>query len=179
MQNIALRSDVRFEEIDVTKGIAITLVVLGHVMASCYGDDFLIRIDSMSYASVILWKYVYSFHMPLFMFVSGFVVFNPSKKYTTTQMGKRCLSYLIPYFVLGLLSSYYQEVFNIKSILGQYWYFRTLVIFLVIVYLLDSAIGNFLHNRKFSSAITAVLFSFVVFLLIFYANDSFMGGQLT
>lgn len=177
MQNISLlKSDVRFEEIDVTKGIAITLVVLGHVLASCYGDGFLLRIDSMSYASTVLWKYVYSFHMPLFMFVSGFVVFNPSKKYTTSQIGKRCLSYLIPYFILGLLSSYYQEVFNLKSILGQYWYFRTLVIFLIIVYLLDSVIRKFIQNRKISSAITAVLFSSVICLLIFYVRGSLMGG---
>ncbi len=162
MKNISLSTNNRFEEIDVAKGIAIVLVVLGHVLASCYGRN----IVSMPYASVVLWKYVYSFHMPLFMFISGFVVFNPFKKYKAIQIGKRCLAYMIPYIVLGLLSSYYQEVFNLKTILGQYWYFRTLVIFLVIVYLLDSLIARFIHNKRLSAVITSVLFSAVVCILI-------------
>ena len=81
MENLETSKSFRFVEIDVMKGIAIMLVVLGHVLAWFY-DDFLVRIDSMPYNEIVLWKYIYSFHMPLFMFVSGFVVFNPCKKYT-------------------------------------------------------------------------------------------------
>lgn len=50
--------------IDVLKGIGIILVVLGHIT---FGDQ-LVR------------KIIFSFHMPLFFFLSGVVTRNPDSK---------------------------------------------------------------------------------------------------
>lgn len=47
--------------IDQLKGIAILLVVLGHVIGYNNCEDS------------FLWRFIYSFHIPLFMFVSGYV----------------------------------------------------------------------------------------------------------
>lgn len=152
----------RFEEIDVMKGIAITLVVLGHVLA-CFYDDFLNRIETMPYNAVVLWKYIYSFHMPLFMFVSGFVVFNPHKKYSIDQISKRCMSYLIPLVVFGILGSICcREEFSIGNVLGQYWYFRTLMIFLLLIFILDNLFRRFVRWKKLSNILVAISFSCVV-----------------
>lgn len=151
----------RFDEIDVMKGIAIVLVVLGHVLAWFY-DDFLNRLETMPYNEVVLWKYIYSFHMPLFMFVSGFVVFNPLKRYSTNQVGKRVLSYLIPYVLFGILCSVYRELVTVDNLLGQYWYFRTLVIFLLLVFLLDSLIGRFVRKKTLSNILIPVSFTCIV-----------------
>lgn len=51
----------RISYIDQLKGIAILLVVLGHVIGynNCENS--------------FLWRFIYSFHMPLFMFISGYV----------------------------------------------------------------------------------------------------------
>lgn len=53
----------RISYIDQLKGIAIFLVVLGHVIEHNAGRDN------------FLWTLIYSFHMPLFMFVSGYLAY--------------------------------------------------------------------------------------------------------
>lgn len=161
MGNLETSKSFRFVEIDVMKGIAIMLVVLGHVLAWFY-DDFLVRIDSMPYNEIVLWKYIYSFHMPLFMFVSGFVVFNPCKKYTLLKVGRRCTSYLIPWVTFGVICSIYREEFNIGNILGQYWYFKTLAIFLMLVFFLDTILGKVVKIQRYKNLVVPVLFSSVI-----------------
>ena len=66
--------------IDVARGIGIILMVLGHIGL---GDKF--------YTSV------YSFHMPLFFFISGLLFTIPNKE----KLLKRCKSLIIPYISLG------------------------------------------------------------------------------
>ncbi|WP_278744644.1 acyltransferase family protein [Muribaculum intestinale] len=74
---------VRLAYIDCLKGFAIFLVVLGHVVQN-YNlmDSWIFRI-------------IYSFHMPLFMFMSGYVCF---RKYDWTIIKKRGIQLLIPFF---------------------------------------------------------------------------------
>lgn len=48
----------RYIEIDIAKGVGIILVIIGHVL----GNESVIR------------EYIYTFHMPLFFFLSGFVI---------------------------------------------------------------------------------------------------------
>lgn len=61
----------RLVELDLITGVAIILVVLGHIVAKNppAGNEWFL----------ILKKFIYSFHMPLFMFVSG-AVFKASYK---------------------------------------------------------------------------------------------------
>lgn len=71
---------------DIAKGIGISLVVLGHT-THCE----------------MLSSWIYSFHMPLFFFLSG-VLFTPAGIEGTI---KRCKKILIPYFVFAILSYLY------------------------------------------------------------------------
>ena len=62
----------RIKWIDTAKGIAIVLVVIGHVVQSyhnvnLYEDSVLFNFSS---------RFVYSFHMPLFMLVSGMLLYS-------------------------------------------------------------------------------------------------------
>ena len=85
-------SKVRNNSIDVAKGLGIILVVIGHVMSPV-----------MSGHSVIEWLYsvIYTFHMPLFFFVSGYV----AKKLITKPIAKiellkqRLIRLMVPYCV--------------------------------------------------------------------------------
>ncbi len=54
----------RIEYIDTLKGIAIILVVMGHVIQFLWGDRY--------GSDNVLFVIIYSFHMPLFFFLSGF-----------------------------------------------------------------------------------------------------------
>ena len=60
----------RLHYIDNLKGVLILLVVLGHCI-QCTDLDF----DHNA-----VFRYIYSFHMPLFMCVSGFVSYKPDIK---------------------------------------------------------------------------------------------------
>lgn len=73
----------RLPYIDSLKGFAILLVVLGHVLQHYYPDGN------------FCYRAIYSFHMPLFMFVSGYV------SYKAVEWGvvkKRAIQLLIPFF---------------------------------------------------------------------------------
>ena len=53
----------RISFIDQLKGITILLVVIGHLIEHNAGRDN------------FLWTFIYSFHMPLFMFISGYLAY--------------------------------------------------------------------------------------------------------
>ncbi len=87
-----------YEEIDICRGMGIVLVVLGHALKQTG--------ETNSFFDVLL-SVIYSFHMPLFFFLSGFV----SLKMLYFRAGKERLDYiknrafrlLIPYFTVGIL----------------------------------------------------------------------------
>lgn len=69
--------------VDALKSFAIIIVVLGHCLQ---------EIDATS----ILYKYIYAFHMPLFMTISGYCSYKPSVFFT--NIGKRFFQLVIPFF---------------------------------------------------------------------------------
>ena len=65
----------RFENIDFIKGVLIMLVVMGHIIQA---------LDS-NYEKNFIYFFIYSFHMPLFMSVSGYLF---CLKYNFEDWGK-------------------------------------------------------------------------------------------
>ena len=72
---------------DNMKALLIFLVVLGHVLSNFAGDD-----------SVGEWIYlvIFSFHMPAFLFVTGYFARSDPKK----VIGQLLILYLIMYFLV-------------------------------------------------------------------------------
>ena len=77
----------RVEYIDIARGIGILLVALAHADVSIF--------------SPYLHKFIYSFHMPLFFFLSGYF-FNPDLPFRAF-LKKRSSAILKPYFVTIIL----------------------------------------------------------------------------
>ena len=82
----------RLHYIDNLKGVLILLVVLGHCI-QCTDLDF----DHNA-----VFRYIHSFHMPLFMCVSGFVSYKPDIKWQTVQ--KRFRQLIIPFLAWAAVS---------------------------------------------------------------------------
>ncbi len=89
----------RIDSIDIAKGFAIVLVVMGHVLyMDLYGSD--------NAGQSSLFQIIYTFHMPLFVFLSG-VVFNtniklnelPSKLYYKFRL------IIVPFLIIGSICS--------------------------------------------------------------------------
>jgi fucose 4-O-acetylase-like acetyltransferase len=78
--------------IDNLKGILILLVVLGHCIQNALPD----------YENNLLFRFIYSFHMPLFIFVSGFVSYKD--EYRPGSITKRFLQLVVPFLAWALCS---------------------------------------------------------------------------
>lgn len=119
----------RIEYIDNIKGFAILLVVMGHVIANWFTDwSLLLKNDTDN--QLVVWKLIYAFHMPLFMFCSG--LFQPilTKESTFKDIlriiTKRFKVLIIPYFITGCL------LWFITGRPSFYWYLLILFEFTVL-----------------------------------------------
>lgn len=90
----------RFIDIDCVKGLTIILVVIGHIVARDYpvGDRWFYYVKHS----------IYAFHMPLFIFLSGWVFYYTyPKSINFTQsieyILKRAYRLLVPFFTMGLI----------------------------------------------------------------------------
>lgn len=122
----------RIGYIDIAKCIAISSVVVGHVLAyDLYGFDS-VWINSE------LMKFICTFHMPLFMFLSGLVSITAiQKNVVLNDFIKRVRMLFVPFLVIGCLYSLWRYG-NLDFVLSEmkfgYWYLWVLFVFYVITY---------------------------------------------
>lgn len=95
----------RDKSVDALKGLAIALVVLGHAILDAdavqHGGKGLVSMGPfwvpLATASSLLLTFVYSFHMPLFAFVSGLVMWPPRDRPLGAGILGRARGLLVPY----------------------------------------------------------------------------------
>lgn len=91
----------RISFIDQLKGITILLVVIGHLIEHNAGRDN------------FLWTFIYSFHMPLFMFISGYLAYVTFRMErfnffnVVLYLGKKCRTLLLPFLTWGILIPFF------------------------------------------------------------------------
>jgi fucose 4-O-acetylase-like acetyltransferase len=91
----------RLREIDLAKGIGIILVVAGHLVAGKppAGNEWFLTFKGL----------LYSFHMPFFMYLSGYVFYYSGRLQTSRSeypayVWKLTQRLLIPFFALGIIT---------------------------------------------------------------------------
>lgn len=79
----------RIDYLDIAKGIGMLLVVIGHV----------------DYVDASIRNYIFSFHMPLFLFVSGMLLWYKQEEQSgwSVLIGKKARNLLLPYFLFSFL----------------------------------------------------------------------------
>jgi len=108
----------RDQQIDALRGFAILLVVLGHC----------IQFSGIDFDNNFLFRLIYSFHMPLFMFISGYVSFFSTWKGFATFKNKFFLL-LVPFFSWGLISFFKLVILNKIGFYGVFDFFFHLVLY--------------------------------------------------
>lgn len=94
----------RIYYLDSLKGVLIMFVILGHVIQNCIP----------SYEMNFAFRFIYSFHMPLFFFVSGYLA-NRSK-YDSSIFFKKFTQLLLPFLTWAFISPFlYTGVFNLSQ----------------------------------------------------------------
>ena len=87
--------------IDIIKGVAILFVLIGHVIQFASGAEY--RASGAFYDN-ILFKVIYSFHMPLFMVISGYLFHHSViSKSPKTIIWDKVRTLLIPIFSFALI----------------------------------------------------------------------------
>lgn len=87
----------RSARIDFLRGLAIILMVLGHCIQFGQGEAYL---NSGCYFENAIFKTIYSFHMPLFACISGYLIYNQLQraKSFASYLKKQFVSVIVPVF---------------------------------------------------------------------------------
>lgn len=151
---------------DLIKGIAIFLVVFGHSIQYASGAHFL---KTDSYYMDFVFKVIYSFHMPLFSLISGFLFSRYTNKPFSDTFYTKFNSLIIPVFfwspflILGLTlfhpSDFLTLFFYWHSNIFNYFWFIWGIFYLSIIV----AGVNFLFKNE---KIKIVLYLFLFFITL-------------
>ena len=160
-----------FYNIDQLKGLAILLMVMAHVLAWSYTDysflkGALIDMTKEEFNASLIWKIIYSFHMPLLFFASGYLFYKvrPYDWINVKQLLlKRINRLLIPYLTTGVF------VLFLKGYFG-YWFFQVLFVLNVIV-LLELFIESKIRVNIFGECACHIF----VFLILFIISKCLSG----
>lgn len=104
--------------IDFLRGGVIFLMLWGHCIQYCSPQ-------SIDFFQNICYKFIYSFHMPLFMIISGYL-FKKTMEINQDKIKKKISSIIQP-LILGNIINYYlslvinYETINLKSFFGGQW----------------------------------------------------------
>lgn len=149
----------RIGYIDSLKGLAILLMVMGHVIAWQF-PSYQIALNENPHSTMLMWRIIYTFHMPLLMFCSGLFALR-IKDYTwkaiRDNLWKRCCTLLVPFFVAGGI---HYMIFR-QQFLG-YWFLWMLFQFIIVVLLVDGVCSLLRRYHHTVSTIIIVVLAIVV-----------------
>jgi fucose 4-O-acetylase-like acetyltransferase len=165
----------RYPQIDILYTIGTLLVVLGHSHSSDWST-----FSSTFFNNIIV--FVYTFHMPLFFFIAGFLLENSNSLKSEGYwkwVGNKALKLLIPYIVLTIVffvPKFYLEQRTIEgigrefiesifvprlNIWGHFWFIPVLLL----VYMIFGAIKKLeTDNNK----VVLLVMTFIVSIAIYF-----------
>lgn len=152
----------RLHYIDQLKGFAILLVVVGHVIEWCFNET----------STSLLYRIIYSFHMPLFAFMSGFVFRGESNfMESLKKFGKQTERLMLPFLVVGLIYSYSVLHLNYEAFFQHlykqgYWYLLFLLQCYLLTHIYHIFIGKRFENKLNLSIVSDLIFLCIIFVLL-------------
>lgn len=98
----------RIVYLDAIKGFAILLMVMAHIIAWNFSDwHFLVNLNESTPVHFknagVIWHFIYSFHMPLFFAVAGYLTCKDTICNFFNPLCKRTKRLFIPYITTGFL----------------------------------------------------------------------------
>lgn len=173
------------QELDYLKIIGILLVVIGHCTSIYTGGwVFTSPVNSPIYGLIA--SYVYTFHVPMLVFVSGSIYYYcriNKDKYSSLKslIINKLKRLIVPFLFIGILYSISIKyiigmikgniINNIKSFIlglntGHLWYLLMLFDIFIIFYLYE----KFILNKKYSIILNLILFSILYISSGFFTN---------
>lgn len=145
--------------LDNLKGFLILLVVLGHS----------IQFTALKATDFILYNYIHSFHVPLFMLASGYAVGLSSRK-GVSLIKKRLLQLMIPYFIWSFIWFSFLHPTNIQGILLHpelYLWFCWVLFFISVL----SVVCKFISDRSgLNEELITYILSFILIGIVYFVK---------
>lgn len=133
--------------IDTIKGVTIFLMVLGHVIQYANGNDYL---QNSKFSENAVFLFIYSFHMPIFMFLSGFCFYRTCQKKKTRRIVlDKIKMFAFPFLGCNALTYLLVTLYNGQDILSPW-----------------NVINFFRENYNFLWFLWVILYCSIVMLLI-------------
>ena len=122
----------RIAYLDIVKLVTIYLVILGHV---------LIKMDPDLSVGGKLYAFIYTFHMPLFVLLSGYFAGSSLTKSFSTFVWTKARQLLLPVVPCTIIACIYLFLFRHQlnfrdEIIGNSWFLKILFVYYVLFYLL-------------------------------------------
>jgi len=160
----------RLYYLDTMKGILIILVVLGHAIQSTIPD----------YQHNFLFRLIYSFHMPLFFLISGYLTLK--EKHDENIIYKRGVQCIIPFIIWAFLLPYLEEgIFDIKRTVkilifpdNGLWFLYNLFVYCVVFNLSESLS----IKTKKVQIFFVIAFLFMFYLLMYLFHNKLNLSQI-
>lgn len=150
--------------IDFIKGIAIFLMLYGHSLQYGSGADFL---QTGQYWENNVMKAIYSFHMPLFITISGYLFWFSIQRHGMLTSVKKRITTLLPICVTWAIllwgaSAIYKHHYNVKAfirlVFTDFWFLSSVLVCVIVVTLVDSIVSR---KLKVISCIVVVICFFI------------------
>ena len=155
--------------LDLAKGLAITLVVLGHALQYSFGEAYT---SSNLFFDNIVFKTIYSFHMPLFMLISGYLFYTSNQKDFRTLALSKLMAIGIPIVTFTIICNW-STFWGILVEKGVLHFFASFIDNLIrgwAMWFLSSLLMNMLIVSVITRITHSVMLRNVVLLLIFVGS---------
>lgn len=163
----------RDQKLDYIKGIAIILVILGHV----------IQFSIEGYTDTLLFNIIWSVQIPLFMVISGYFSISSKKRSFVQKIGIKAQHYLIPFFSCFIINGLIGKSFSFDAVRELFTHLENSLWYLFVLFVLGvmNDIAFEASNRVKDSAIVHVFVFGVLassWLLVWkYKGSSFLGSK--
>lgn len=127
----------RNESLDILKGVLVLLVVWGHAIQFGFSKEY---VENYKCFEDIIYKLIYSFHMPLFMAISGYLFYYSINKGFLQIVRNKVRGILVPYIyyctLLAIISfSSWRDDYMLlfKTYANGFWFLTSVMLNMLIV----------------------------------------------
>lgn len=166
-------SQIRLLWADSLKGGLILLVVLGHALQWTLGEDM---------NNSHLWNWIYSFHMPAFMAISGWLMYRPKSKVQSTGrlILRRAQQLLVPYFCWSFISAIIHQsrfpavLIDFMLYPDSYFWFLWVLFFIHFIFIIVEEASKRFH---FHHTIAILMVALILVILMVVTECRLCGFQ--
>lgn len=150
----------RNQLLDAVKGVAIILVVLGHAIQQYAG------LDNRSALDLGFERFIVSFHMPLFVLVSGYLFYFSLQRHSELDIvKKRIKMFTLPILTMAVIKHLRGNIYHFEltsfvtdfptSLFNSLWFFWAMIIITMFVCIVHKFFKN--HWAGYLAAVAVTL----------------------